>query len=44
MVVNYLNNTGSGALTSLNEHLNTNLDNAITPIDALRIINHLNHV
>jgi hypothetical protein len=42
MVVNYLNQTGSGALTRLNGHLNTNLDDAVTPIDALMIINHLN--
>jgi len=42
MVVNYLNQTGSGTLTSLNEHLNTNLDDAVTPIDALVIINFLN--
>gem|GEM_PF-5236963 len=30
MVVNYLIQTGSGVLTFLNGHLNTNLDDAVT--------------
>jgi hypothetical protein len=30
LIVNYLNQTGSGVLTLLNEYLNTNLDDAVT--------------
>jgi hypothetical protein len=38
LIVNYLNQTGSGVLTLLNEYLNTNLDDAVTPIDVLVMI------